>query len=467
MNLFDSTRRRVVPRRGNRRASGAPRGTRSLHGNPSASGIGRGGGAEPRERGAAVWWRASPQLLVWLALGVACARGDDATEQPSLLERDQLSGDWGGSREDLKAYGIVPYLLYTGSMWSNVDGGIRTGTEFDGYLDFGFGLDLGTLGLWDGLKLQASWHWFQGRSPSTELVGVNLSQAVNPWEASNAFRFFNLYLSQSFGDQAELRIGQMAVDSDFMVSRYAATMLNAAFGDLPSQNLNLDVPVYPIAGPGIYATGPLGSALIGRLGFYTADTPPDTAGNHGLEWKLGNNAGYAAFAELSLNASPAALPGAYTLGGYFASVRQPALDGRGTVHAQWMGWVMVDQALRVDEQGNPQVGVFARFSYAPNDERDVAEYYGDAGLNVFGAVPGRPKDVLGFAGTVLRFTDDFLANPPASTTLQAGGEAVLELSYQINATPWLVVQPDLQYVIDPVAADENATVIGLEMVLTF
>ena len=45
---------------------------------------------------------------------------------------------------------------------------------------------------------------------------------------------------------------------------------------------------------------------------------------------------------------------------------------------------------------------------------------------------------------------------------------MLELTYQIAATPWLAVQPDLQYVIDPVAAGaEDATVVGLQMVVTF
>lgn len=392
------------------------------------------------------------------------AAAQDATESPSLLERERLTGDWEGLRPRLREHGFEPYLVYVGSMWSNVDGGIRTGTEFDGYMDLGFGLDLAKLGAWDGLRFQASWHWFQGRSPSEILVGVNVAQAVNPWEASNAFRFFDLYLSQSFGDDGVVRAGQLAVDSDFMVSRYAGTMLNAAFGDLPSQNVNLDAPVYPVAGPGVYATSAFGDGLAGRVGVYTADTAPDVSGNHGLEWRLGNNAGYALFAELTASAAPGGLPGAYTAGGYVASVRQEKLDRSGLVYLQWSGWIIVDQALLVNAKGDPQVGVFGRFSYSPEDGRDFVTVYADAGLNVFGPIRGRPDDVAGFAGSVARYSDAFIDSmaPPS-----AGG-AVLEVTYQIAVTKWLVVQPDLQYVIDPVEAGaRNATVIGLQMELTF
>jgi len=394
----------------------------------------------------------------------APAAAQVATEAPSLLERERLSGDWDGWRPWLRDRGLEPYLVYTGSMWSNVDGGIRTGTELDGYMDLGFGLDLAKLGAWDGLRFQVSWHWFQGRSPSRILVGANVAQAVNPWEASNAFRFYDLYLSQSFGDDGVVRIGQLAVDSDFMISRYASTMLNAAFGDLPSQNVNLDVPVYPVAGPGVYASSALGDVLTGRLGAYTAATAPDVSGNHGLEWRLGNNAGYALFGELTATAKPGGLPGAYTLGGYVASVRQQKLDASGLVYMQWSGWLIVDQALLVDDQGDPRVGVFARFSYSPEDGRDFVTLYADAGLNVFGPIRGRPDDVFGFAGSVARYSDAFVESmaPPS------GGGAVLEVTYQIAATRWLLVQPDLQYVIDPIEAGaRNATVIGLQMELTF
>jgi porin len=411
-------------------------------------------------------------LLVAVVLAASPSAADDAEERPSvledgpLLERPHLTGGWGGLRQRLADAGFVPYLQYTGSMWSNVGGGIRTGTEFDGYLDTGFGLDLNTIGLWDGLKMQASLHWFQGREPSAELVGVNLSQAVNPWEASNAIRVFDLYLSQKIGDAVTLRAGQLAVDSFFMISKYAGMLLNAAFGDLPSQNLNLDVPVYPVAGPGIYASAKLGDDFTGRLGLFSADTPEDRAGFHGLDWKLGHDAGWATLFELAYKARPAALPGTYTLGGY-AAAAHAQFGNDDPLVGKWSFWLMVDQALAVDAKGDPSVGGFVQFSYTPDEDRNVVSYYAGAGLNVFGPIPGRDDDVLAFGGSVMGFTDAFLESAEGPGPGASSSETVLEIGYQITATQWLVVQPDLQYVIDPQFAEHDATVLGVEMVLTF
>lgn len=415
--------------------------------------------------------------LALVALLAAALLGDPgaAIADDAPPPAGQLTGDWNGLRPRLVASGLTPSLVYTGSMWSNVAGGIRTGTEFDGLLQLALTFDLGKLGLWRGLGFQSSANWFQGREPSEILVGVNVSQAVNGWEASNAIRAYELYLFQSFGDDGELQVGQLSVDGDFMASRYAGLFVNASFGDLPSQNLNLNTPTYPLAAPGVYLTSSLTSSLpsslvgdvVGRVAAYTADAGDDVASNHGFGWALGNNAGYAFFAELACGFAPAARPGQLTLGGYYASLTAPKLDGTGVVHSLGSAWVMLDQALQVDTAGNPMVGVFARFSYSPPNGRAYAELYADAGLNVFGPIPGRPGDVLGLSGGVVRFTDDAIRAAASFDATPVGGEAVLELTYQIAATPWLVVQPDLQYVIDPVTTGRNATVIGLEVVTTF
>ena len=409
-------------------------------------------------------------LVLVLACGSAvatAARADDAGADATALTDDHLTGGWGGQRKKLEDAGVEPSLVYTGGMWSNVHGGLRTGTEFLGYLDLGFSFDLAKLGAWPGLGFQASLHWYQGREPSQVLVGVSLAQAVDQYEAASTIRAYNLYFTQQIGADVQLEVGQMAVDTDFMVSRYGVMFVNASFGDLPSQNLNLDAPSYPVAAPGVYFKSALSESITSRLGLYTADAGPDVASNHGFDWQFGRNAGCTTFAEISLDATPGGLPGAYTVGGYYANIRKPQIDGTGFVYGQWSGWLMVDQALRVDAAGDPAVGVFARFSYTPADERSIVGVYGDAGINVFGPIAGRPKDVLGFAGSVLRLTPDVLRQDEAAGVVSSGGEAILELTYQIEATPWLVVQPDLQYVIDPLAADSDATVLGLQVVATF
>ena len=51
------------------------------------------------------------------------------------------------------------------------------------------------------------------------------------------------------------------------------------------------------------------------------------------------------------------------------------------------------------------------------------------------------------------------------------GEQLLEISYGYQATPWLLLRPDLQYIIEPGAFSgeqiQNALVMGLQAKATF
>ena len=49
-----------------------------------------------------------------------------------------------------------------------------------------------------------------------------------------------------------------------------------------------------------------------------------------------------------------------------------------------------------------------------------------------------------------------------------GYEMLLEATYQMELTPWLTLQPDVQYVIHPSGADiPNARVLGAQATVSF
>ena len=402
--------------------------------------------------------------LVGLTAAVAAADDAAPDDDGSLLERHNLTGDWNGVRPLLSEHGFAPYLTYTASFWANLSGGRQTGVQPNGYLDFGLEVDLAKLGTWEGLGFHTDFHWWQGDEPTTKLIGGLLAMALSDWEAASTFRVFNIYLRQALdGDRWVFKIGQIAADTDFMISRYGGVFLNAAFGDLASQNLNLDAPVYPLAAPGVFASGRFWPWLIGRVGAYTGDAGDDVAGNHGFGWELGSNAGYTFFSELA--ASPPdgmLLPATYTLGGIF-DTGGSAQFGTGvqrTFHYEI--YLMIDQALLVDGQGDPKLGLFARMSGSPQDARNVVGVYADGGLAWVGPVPQRPNDTAGIAVSILRFTQDF-----QQQTKSGSGETVLELTYQFAIAPWLVVQPDAQFFFDPAISRTNAYALGGDVVAIF
>lgn len=402
-----------------------------------------------------------------LALPLLLAGAAAARAEADWLERDRLTGSWQGVRPILDEHGFELYLTYTGMMWSVPAGGDESGTEFSGYLDFGFDLDLEKLGAPHGSGFHADFHWYQGRDPTSVLLGGTFAMAVDEWEASNALRVFNLYFRQDFGDDRyQIQAGQIAADSSFMAARYAGLFVNAAYGDLPNENVNTNTPVYPLAAPGVYLEGKPDDSFTFRSALYTGNAGQDLSGNHGFGWKLGNNAGYALYTELTLHTQPGGLEGNTTLGGYYVAGNFPVIGTDETRYGNYDVYVMLDHALALDERGKPKVGAFARFSVSPQQDRNLGFLYGDAGLNVFAPIDSRPDDVAGLAVGILRASghDQLSSSSPVSLP---SGQAVLELTYQAAVTPWLTLQPDLQLILDPVFSQSDALVIGVQAVALF
>jgi porin len=120
-------------------------------------------------------------------------------------------------------------------------------------------------------------------------------------------------------------------------------------------------------------------------------------------------------------------------------------------------------------------------SGVPND-RNPINFYADDGLVYKGLIPRRPDDKIGIAAMFARVGDNargldadtafFSSNPffPVRSS-----EAVIEMMYQAQIKPWWMLQPDLQYVINPgggvLNSDgslrRNALVIGVRSFLSF
>jgi Carbohydrate-selective porin, OprB family len=106
-----------------------------------------------------------------------------------------------------------------------------------------------------------------------------------------------------------------------------------------------------------------------------------------------------------------------------------------------------DKPCHSRESGNPGA-VAAR-----------AEQTGNAELKLIRAgcvlAPGRPNDKVGIAAAIAQVGDnargldadiELFGNPQHPVR---SSEAMIEMTYQAQINPWLMVQPDLQYIINP------------------
>jgi porin len=154
----------------------------------------------------------SPSFAEEAQKGVEATVNSDAALQASWLERDTLTGDWGGHRTSLKEHGITlaPRLtqFYQGLAAGKGDRDFKYGGKADLMLN----ANLSKLGFWDGLSLTVHGEYNYGESvnglggvvspPNTALLFPGMKDA-------DAFDLSSVYLQQRFGDSVSLVLGKV------------------------------------------------------------------------------------------------------------------------------------------------------------------------------------------------------------------------------------------------------------------
>ena len=191
---------------------------------------------------------------VLLAVGPSAARADDAPadapKPTGFWERDQLTGDWGGLRDELEDAGIKLGGNEISDGLMNFSGGLRRGATYQGQTELDLDLDLDKLVGWSGAAMHISALQVHGRSLTANKTDALLTSSSI--DSDRGTRLLDLYLDQPlFDGAASLRIGQAGADEEFMVSKVATPFVNAAFGfpGLPSLDLPSAGPEAPFATP--------------------------------------------------------------------------------------------------------------------------------------------------------------------------------------------------------------------------
>jgi porin len=156
------------------------------------------------------------------------AKGD-TSPWSEWLGGDTMTGDWGGLRTTLLKGGIEFSGGYSAEGWGNTTGGLEQGAVYTGLLYFGLNIDLAKAVNWSGASLHTKWLWLSGQPASLDLVGNFLK--ISSIAGFNTLRDYELWFQQDWlNDAISLRFGQLAADTDFVISDYAAAFLNNSLG---------------------------------------------------------------------------------------------------------------------------------------------------------------------------------------------------------------------------------------------
>ena len=171
--------------------------------------------------------------------------------QPTIASSLPANGDPFGTRRWLAERGVTYGLIHTTELLSNVTGGLRRGTIFDGKLEAMVGIDFGRLAGLDGLSFYANGFQLHGSSgPNRILIGG--LNTVSNIEALPTTRLSELWLEQQFFDgKASLRAGQLVVDTEFLVSQYFNFFISSDWPTNPKTGIPSGGPAYPLSTPGV------------------------------------------------------------------------------------------------------------------------------------------------------------------------------------------------------------------------
>ncbi|MCW2318773.1 hypothetical protein M2322_004342 [Rhodoblastus acidophilus] len=191
-------------------------------------------------------WLVRTSLLAILAAGPAFA-ADEAKptetaatpDLPSILTSIPTLAPVVEFKKQLMDQGVVLQLNYMGEALGNPSGGVRRGAVYDGRVELAIDADMEKLAHWKGGMIHANGYWIQGTGLSRYYIG-NILTASNI-EAPPTVRLYELWFEQkALDDRLGLRVGQLAADTEFFVSKYGALFINGTFGwptSIPSQSL--------------------------------------------------------------------------------------------------------------------------------------------------------------------------------------------------------------------------------------
>lgn len=392
----------------------------------------------------------------------------------SIMEQPTLTGDWGGLRSTLADDGIKFAPTLTAEVFGNPSGGARRGVITDGLVNLPLDLDLDRMsgGAVSDLTIHANAEYIYGPGLSQNFVG-DFSNTSNI-AGYNTLRLQELWAQKWFWEKRlSIKVGNMAVDTEFFQSASASLFINGTFGAFTFIANNVpNAPVYPVASPGVRIQFLPDSKFYVMAGVYGQDLNSDPATNNqnGTRFALNSSSGMLIMSEAGylLNQSPndRGLQGTYRLGSFVHTDDSPRFEDGSNGGTNYGIYGVIDQ--QIYSKDDRTISFFLRSGGAPSNTNFV-DYYVDSGFNFSGFIPGRENDVAGIAVARSHVSSDYSDAQVSAGGLPLTAETVVEATYKMQLAPWWNIQPDLQYIVTPsgMQGSSNAVVLGLRTSVAF
>lgn len=362
---------------------------------------------------------------------------ESADESPPGLLPDRLHG----------GHGISLEYLYTGEVFSNTRGGIRTrrATQYEGLLDLIVAADFQQA----GIPLPGRF-WIHGQN--THGRGLTEDFVGDTQTLSNIDSFDNILQVSEYwwqlallDDRLTFLIGKQDINNNFVVTDMATDFIQSSFGISP----DVAIPTFPAQSFAAVIKAQLTDSTECKLGIW--DGQPD-----GGNWGFSGSGVTLSVCEVKSRYEVGYddRPGNWYLGAVYHSddflhPNRP-VENRGNYVVYFGAEQMLWRERETDENGDQGLGVFGQYSWSP-PHIDTQHQYIGGGLVYHGWLPCRDDDSMGFGVAHAIFSD-----APGQSS-----ETAIEWFYKAEVTPSIVLQPDVQYIVTPSGRERDALLVGL------
>jgi porin len=357
-----------------------------------------------------------------------------------------LSGDWGGQRTALAESGVDIGLVYTADVMSNLSGGVNEDTDYLGNIDFTATLDGEKL---YGLQGSEIFLYVLNNHGANFNNHVGSVQGIDNIEVDESTtKLYEAWVQQHFTGGLSLLAGLYDLNSEFYVTDSSGLFINPTFG------IGTDYAQSGVGGPSIFPTTSLAlrarwqpterATLLAAVLDGGAGDPGDP---HGTQISFDEGEG----ALLSLEGSYSFDFARLALGGWYYTAKTDRLIA-GTSDLDTSGnplqehnrgiYVMAEKELFAGATG------FLRTGFANGDVNQTGFAWA-TGLTVGEFLASRPDALLGFAVSGAHNSGAFEDAAEFGGSSVDSEEVGFELTYSDYLLPWLRIQPDVQYTVNP------------------
>ncbi len=382
-------------------------------------------------------------LIFANCLAVSAGSFAYAAEEEKAYNDSAMTQSFNGTKEALANMGIAATLDYKADFMSNVAGGVKRRGEFLDNTDLKVTFDGEKLYNVKGSKIFLYAINNNGGRPNDAAGTV---QGVDNIEVSaRTAKLYEAWIEQNFmDDQFSLRTGLYDLNSEFYVTDSSGLFINSTFG------IGTEIAQTGVNGPSIFPTTSFGGRFKWQPDEKTyvqvavldgvAGDPHNPQGTH---VQFNDRDGVLGIAEASHTFDFAR----FAVGAWEYSERSDDLtevDASGNpVKSRNNGFYVMSE-----KEICPKTTAFVRFGMADQDLNQT-DYSWATGVTVDKIVPGRDNSQLGFAVTGAHNSDKYMTSQSAGGTPADNMETGFELTYSDNLLPWLRIQPDIQYTINP------------------